>query len=74
MINCMFSGVKSEIVDDILHRIPIAFNFSELVTFEKDDVIFKEGEFTNGVYILLSGEVTESKDVRLEVPEKYLTN
>ena len=43
MINCFFNGVKSEIIDDVLHRIPVAFNSSELVTYDKNELIYKEG-------------------------------
>ena len=70
----MFSGVKSEIVDDIVSRIPVVFNSAELVKFDRDEKVFKEGDANNGIYFLLEGEVLESKDVRIQVPKKYLAN
>lgn len=52
-------------MDDILYRIPVAFNSSELVKFDRDETIFKEGDMTGGLYFLVEGEVTESKDVKI---------
>lgn len=34
--NCMFQGTRQEILEDILHRIPVVFNSSELVKFDRD--------------------------------------
>jgi hypothetical protein len=44
------------------------------LSFDRDEIVLKENDFTSGVYFLLNGEVTVSKDVKIEVPKKYLTN
>ena len=74
VINCIFSSVKPEIVEEVLPRITMAFNAAELISFDKDEAVYTEGDFSSGLFVLLNGEVIESKEVRLEVPKKFLVN
>jgi len=42
-MNCLLSGLNSQIVDEVITKLPAALNSAELINFRRDEVIIREG-------------------------------
>ena len=74
IISNMLQHVRPEVVEEILPKLRSVFNSAEIMSFDKGESIICEGEFSNSLYFLVSGEAMVSKDVRIDVPKKFLSN
>lgn len=61
----MLSHVRAEVVEEIMPKLRSVFNSAEIMSFDKGESIIKEGEFSNNLYFLVSGEAMVSKDVKI---------
>jgi CRP-like cAMP-binding protein len=74
IVSNMLLNIRTEIVDEILPKLRNIFNSAEIISFDKGEAVIRENDFSNSLYFLISGEVMISKDVKIEVPKKYLSN
>jgi CRP-like cAMP-binding protein len=70
----MLINLRSDIIEEILPKLRGIFNSAEIMSYDKGEVIIQENEFSNSLYFLIFGEVVVSKDVKISVPKKYLSN
>lgn len=68
----MMKFCPKEIMEDAGAKMHQIMNNSYLLKYEKDDILYEDGEYPSHLYFVIEGEVELRKKINLEVPKKYL--
>ena len=61
----MLGSLKQEILEDIEVKFPVVFSSAEIVSLDADEYVIGEGQFANGLYYVLDGEISVEKTVKI---------